>query len=308
MTYTIIPATVPCTTKTKLYLIDIDGTLVTSASGRRWAADQNDWIFLGPIEATLNKLHDDGWIVALITNQSDWKNGPGPEAKIKSILGALQAANGWAPWTLVATATRKERDTLYRKPGRGLYDLLCKELPSITELRMCGDAVGPTDPYPPYRWASSDADFATAISATFVRPCDLFPSAPAVFPAVFPAGAQELILLMGNPGSGKSTFGRDLEIKGYIHVEQDTMASKAVTKKTVIAGLATGHSVVVDATHGSFTNREPYLSLGVPVRIIWCIRDGRPFNALREKPVPEVAYAVYSKHFVRPAGDVTIIY
>jgi len=303
MTYTIIPTTADNTGKTKLYLIDIDGTLVTSASGRRWAADQNDWIFVGPVEATLDKLHREGWIVALITNQSDWKNGPGPEAKIKSILAALQAANGWAPWCLVATATRKERDTLYRKPGRGLYDLLVKELPSITELRMCGDAVGPADPYPPYRWASSDADFATAVSATFVRPCDLFPSAPVV-----PHEAQELILLMGNPGSGKSTIGRDLAIKGYIHIEQDKMASKAATKKAVISGLATGHSVVVDATHGSFTNREPYLSLGVPVRIIWCIRDGRSFNALREKPVPEVAYAVYSKHFVRPAEDVTIIY
>ena len=307
MTYTIIPATVPCTTKTKLYLIDIDGTLVTSASGRRWAADQNDWIFLGPIEATLNKLHDDGWIVALITNQSDWKNGPAPEAKIKSILATLQEINGWAPWTLVATATRKEKDTLYRKPGRGLYDLLLKELPPLTEVRMCGDAVGPSDPYPPYRWASSDADFAAAISATFVRPCDLFPPAA----PIAPAGKQELVLLMGNPGSGKSTIGKELSsFYSYIHVEQDTLASKAATKKAVIAALATGHSVTVDATHGSFTNREPYLTLGVPVRIVWSIRDGRPFNALREKPVPEVAYAVYSKHFVKPAPaePVTVIY
>jgi len=306
MTYMIIPTTVPCTNKSKLYLIDIDGTLVTSASGRRWAADENDWIFLGPAPATLNKLHTEGWIVALITNQSDWKKEPGPEAKITSILAALQEVNGWAPWCLVATATRKERDTLYRKPGRGLYDLLVKELPALTEVRMCGDAVGPGDPYPPYRWASSDADFAAAIDATFVRPCDLFPPGPAIL--LLPAKTQELILLMGNPGSGKSTFGRDLEIKGYIHVEQDNMASKAATKKAVIAALATGHSVVVDATHGSATNREPYLSLGVPVRVAWCIRDGRPFNALREKPVPEVAYAVYSKHFVRPKGHVTVIY
>jgi bifunctional polynucleotide phosphatase/kinase len=306
MTYTIIPttATVSDDGKSKLYLIDIDGTLVTSASGRRWAADQNDWIFLGPVPATLNKLHDDGWIVALITNQSDWKSGPEPEAKIKSILAALQEINGWAPWCLIATATRKEKDTLYRKPGRGLYDLLIKELPPLTEVRMCGDAVGPTDPYPPYRWADSDSGFASAISATFVRPCELLPPGP----VILPVEKQELILLMGNPGSGKSTLGRNLASCGYIHVEQDTLTSKAATKKAAISALATGLSVVVDATHGSFTNREPYLTLGVPVRIIWCIRDGRPFNALREEPVPEVAYAVYSKHFVRPAEDVTIIY
>jgi DNA 3'-phosphatase len=305
MTYTIISTTTTAASnkgKSKLYLIDIDGTLVISASGRRWAADQNDWIFLGPTPATLDKLHTEGWIVALITNQSDWKNGPAPEAKIKSILAALQEANGWAPWCLVATATRKEKDTLYRKPGRGLFDLLLKELPPLTEVRMCGDAVGPTDPYPPYRWASSDADFAAAIDATFVRPSDLFP--PAL--PLAPSEKQELILLMGNPGSGKSTMGRDLA--SYIHVEQDTMTSKAATKKAVIAALATGHSVVVDATHGSATNREPYLTLGVPVRIVWFLRDGRPFNAHREKPVPEVAYAIYSKHFIRPEGDVQLIY
>ena len=305
MTYTIIPTTQVIEGKTKLYLIDIDGTLITSASGRRWAADENDWVFLGPVPATLNKLHQEGWIVALITNQSDWKNGPESKAKIESILAALQTANGWAPWTLIATATRKEKDTLYRKPGRGLYDLLLKELKAEpTDVRMCGDAVGPADPYPPYRWADSDAAFASAISATFVRPCELFPSAT----PLQVSEKQELLLLVGNPGSGKSSLGRDFAARSYIHVEQDTMKSKAATKKAVIAALATGKSVVVDATHGSVTNREPYLSLGVPVRILWCLRDGRPFNALRAKPVPEVAYAVYSKHFIRPVGTVSIIY
>jgi hypothetical protein len=39
MSYELIPSTAEATaaTKTKLFLIDIDGTLVTSTSGRRWA-------------------------------------------------------------------------------------------------------------------------------------------------------------------------------------------------------------------------------------------------------------------------------
>ena len=310
MTYLLIPTTAPLTqTKTKLFLIDIDGTLVTSTSGRRWASSASDWIFLGPVAAKLEELHRDGWIVALITNQSDWKVSPDPAAKITSILAALQIINGWAPWTLVATATRKEKDTLYRKPGRGLYDLLLKTLnitTGLTEVRMCGDAVGPADPYPPYRWSDSDSAFAAAIGATFMRPLDLF---SAVSP-VEPASKQEVILLMGNPGSGKSSAAKKLAESGYIHIEQDTMKSKAATKAAVCSALKTGSSVVVDATHGSATNREPYTTLGVPYRILWFIRDGRSFNSLREKPVPEVAYAVYSKHFVPPSppGAINLMY
>ena len=302
MTYELFASTQP-SISTSLYLLDIDGTLVTSKSGRRWAADASDWIFLGDVTGTLRRLHEEGWTVALVTNQSDWKVSPDPAAKIASILTALEGAIGWKPWTLVATATRKEKDTVYRKPARGLYDVLLSALggPTPTRIRMCGDAVGPADPYPPYRWSDSDAAFGIAIGAEFVRPCDLFDP----FDPIRALKIQELVILMGNPGSGKSTTGRLLkETAGYIHVEQDVVGTKAAVKKAVLAGLATGASVAVDATHGSAANREPYLTLaserGIPVRILWHIRDGRPFNALRPKPVPEVAYAVYSKHFVGP--------
>ena len=284
-----------------LYLIDIDGTMITSKSGKRWAADAEDWSWLGDVTGTLRKLAGEGWTVALVSNQSDWKVSSGPKAKIVAILDALEGAIGWKPWTLVATATRKEKDTVYRKPARGLYDVLLTALGiTPTKVRMCGDAVGSTDPFPPYRWADSDAAFATAIGAEFVRPCELFD--PCDPPRALKI--QELVILMGNPGSGKSSTGRLLASAGYVHVEQDVVGTKAAVKKAVLAALNAGASVVVDATHGSATNREPYLTLaaerGLFARILWHIRDGRPFNALREKPVPEVAYAVYSKHFTVP--------
>ena len=304
MTYELFASTQPTSGKSEgLYLIDIDGTLVTSKSGRRWAADASDWTFLtADVTGTLRRLHEEGWTVALITNQSDWKVSAAPAAKIASILTALEGAIGWRPWCLVATATRKEKDTVYRKPARGLYDVLLASLGHTppTSVRMCGDAVGPAEPCPPYRWADSDAAFAAAIGAEFVRPCELFKP----FDPPRALKIQELVILMGNPGSGKSTTGRLLAAQGYIHVEQDVVGTKAAVKKAVLAALATGASVVVDATHGSTANREPYLTLaaelGLHPRILWHIRDGRPFNALRPKPVPEVAYAVYSKHFAVP--------
>ena len=90
------------------------------------------------------------------------------------------------------------------------------------------------------------------------------------------------------------------------------IGTKGAVAKAARAALVAKKSVVVDATHGSLTNREPLSKLAedanVPYRILWHIRDGRAFNALREKPVPEVAYAVYSKHFVEPTKNVEIVY
>ena len=299
MTYQLFESTQPLIEGSKrVYLIDIDGTIVTSASGRRWASSAEDWVFLGPIPEKLQELRFHGWTVALITNQSAWS--PITEAKILSILAALQKANGWAPWCLVATASRKVKDTVYRKPARGLYDVLLTRIGSVSVVQMCGDAVGPADPFPPYRWADSDAAFAAAIGATFVRPCDLFGF------CVVPAPTEKLVILMGPPGSGKSTTARLLAAAGYTHIEQDAFSSKGAVLKAVKAALATGSSVVVDATHSSAKNREPYMALA-PSRILWHIRDGRPFNELRLAPVPEVAYAIYSKYFVRPT-EATLVY
>jgi bifunctional polynucleotide phosphatase/kinase len=306
-------------TNNRIALFDVDGTLILSKSGRRFGSDAGDWVFASNnVVSHLNSLNQAGWIVALVSNQSDWTKSEAPKQKLESLLRVFQAANGWAPWCLVGTATIKQKDTLYRKPGRGLYDVLLTQLgitaAAVSELTMCGDAAGAEDVNPAYRWAHSDREFATNIGAVFSRPVDVFPVAPALVASV--PSTQELVILVGNPGSGKSTTGRSLAAAGYVHVEQDTLKNKAETLKVAKATLATGKSVVVDATHGSADNRAPYIELakklGISCKIMWHVRDGRPFNALREKPVPEVAYAMYSKHFVDPTigaeVPVTIVY
>ena len=341
------PATSP-----KLLLLDLDGTLITSKSGAPFGAKgEDDWIFLGPtIPEQLQRFHDEGWTMAIVTNQSNWQVSPAPKAKIESVLAKLTEINGWAPYCLVATATKKQKDTVYRKPGRGLFDKFMELTgsPSFREKMMCGDAVGPLDPYPPYRWSDSDRLFAEAIGARFVRPCDLL-AAPLDPLNYIDAHELQIVLMMGNQGSGKSSGARHIVEKtsgNFVHLEQDVVGSKAKMLRAAREALKAGKSPIVDATHGSATNRAPYLllaaELGVPCKILWFIRDGRPFNALRggtervppdaesakgfgtsslrervpprseererdwcefpRERVPPVAYAVYTKHFVEPEG------
>ena len=313
----------PIKGSTKLFLIDVDGTLITSKSGQFVAKDEKDWIFFGGIAAKLEALHKEGWLIALISNQSEWKKDSAIiEGKFTSILNALGKANGWTPWALLAITDTKDKE--FRKPGRGLFDVLKAQIKvPITETVMVGDAVGPDDPYPPYQWSDADRGFATAIGATFKTPMEAFGTSPGV---PHRDGKQELVLLMGTPGSGKSRTGATFKAAGYVHVEQDLLANKAATLKAVTAALKTGKSVVVDATHGSEENRAPYKAAAaaakIPYRILWHIRDGRPFNKLRPKKeseaavaagehyqVPAVAYGVYTKYFVEPTDDsVELVY
>jgi DNA 3'-phosphatase len=309
MAYRIFPSTQPrfADRPCRIALFDLDGTLIVSKSGKRWAADGDDVVFRGPVPAVLQRYATEGWTVAIVSNQSEIsrpRTETGPLTKINAVLNALFEANAWAPWCLVACGPTTE--TTYRKPARGLYDVLLKELesPTVVEVMMCGDAVGPAASQPEYRWSDSDAAFAAAIGATFHTPDAVFGSTVA---APLCDGGTELVLNVGNMGSGKSTSARRLAATGYIHCEQDVLGNARAVLRAAADGLASGKSVVVDASHSTAEHRAPYIALGrkmgVPVRILWHIRDGRPYNALRDKPVPEVAYAVYSKRFEDPLLD-----
>jgi bifunctional polynucleotide phosphatase/kinase len=299
----------------RLALFDLDGTLITSKSGKRWAADGTDWVFMGGTPDILKRYAMEGWTIVIVSNQSEWsraRSEAGPRTKISTVLDALFAENAWAPWCLVATGPATE--TLYRKPARGLYDLLLRELDATpTEVMMCGDAVGAAATRPEYRWSDSDAVFARNIGATFQTP-----------EAVFGRGkprinlhAKEIVILVGNMGSGKSSSAHALCAQSaseeivcdfdYQHLEQDVLKNARAMLRSARNYLGESKSVIVDATHATSESRAPYIALarelGVTCRILWHIRDGRPYNALRTVPVPDIAYSMYSKRFEDPRLD-----
>ena len=316
MAFHIIPSTQPSLSTSdsplRIALFDLDGTLTTSKKGKRWAMDADDWIFQGDVPAVFQRCSSEGWRVAIVTNQSGWAKGMTAHNKIKSVLDALLSVNGWAPSCFVATGPVDE--AIYRKPGRGLYDLFLKELgvsvSDVAELIMCGDAAGSDASCPEYRWANTDAEFARSIGADFKTPEMIFGRASAV-----PYSKQEIVILVGNMGSGKSTSAKALESSGYTHFEQDVLKTAAAVQRAANKALTNKKSVVIDASHSTAEHRAPYIVMakarGIDCRILWHIRDGRPYNALRPHPVPEVAYAVYSKRFQDPRLDgvpVSLIY
>jgi hypothetical protein len=188
----------------------------------------------------------------------------------------------------------------------------------------CGDASGKSDSFPPYRWSSVDRNFAYNISMAFkkyfnqdkickyIRPINFFGTHTPTT-----RSRQELVIEVGNPGAGKSSTAYRFQKKGYKVCVGEVVKNKLLD--CVSENLDKGYSVIVDAMNYTRKGRERYIELAkvmkVPVRILWFVRDGRPFNTLRgyvneaftvyahRKPVPDVVYNVYTNKFEEPTKE-----
>jgi predicted kinase len=125
---------------------------------------------------------------------------------------------------------------------------------------------------------------------------------------------QELILFIGLPAAGKSTYYREHFAATHVHVSKDLMPktrrSDARQMMEIEAALAEGKSVVVDNTNPSIDVRAPLIALGrrYGARIIGCYFDVEAKtalvrNRLREgvERVPDVAIFATRKKLVPPS-------
>ena len=137
----------------------------------------------------------------------------------------------------------------------------------------------------------------------------------------------KLLCLRGLPGSGKTTYARELANKGWVRVNKDDLRAMLNNSKfskenesyvlslrdeIIISSLVQGKNVVVDDTNldpkhlihfesiaGEFLSDFEIRFFDVDVNE--CIRR----NALREKPVPEkVIYTMYERYIKPPVKTV----
>uniref|UniRef100_UPI00358FDD5F bifunctional polynucleotide phosphatase/kinase isoform X2 n=1 Tax=Myxine glutinosa TaxID=7769 RepID=UPI00358FDD5F len=122
---------------------DIDGTIVTTKSGKVFPVNADDWRILYPeILPKLKQLLADGYKVVFLTNQMGISRGKlQPEVfktKVEAIIETLQLP----VQVLVATG----RD-VYRKPVLGMWEYLCDKANDgisvdVTKSLYVGDAAG----------------------------------------------------------------------------------------------------------------------------------------------------------------------
>ena len=126
--------------------------------------------------------------------------------------------------------------------------------------------------------------------------------------------AMDLVILVGLPASGKTTYYRDHFADSYVHVSKDLMPNARrrddLQERAIGQALQSGRSVVVDNTNPSPAVRAPLIALGRRhgARIIayYFETAGKEClvrNRQREGKarVPDVAIFVTSKKLVPPS-------
>lgn len=117
--------------------------------------------------------------------------------------------------------------------------------------------------------------------------------------------AKEVILMIGYPGSGKTTYAKSLS--DYHRVDGDLLKTAAAMKRDAVKYIET-KSIIFDCLSSTIKKRAEFIEFakkhGIPVRAIWIkttMEESMRRNKERDSPVPNVVFYVYKKNFVPPS-------
>ena len=294
----------------RLAVFDFDWTLCKPHRGT-FPKNAADWEWLRPsVPEVLKRYYEKGFAIVIVTNQKGAKHRPWA---IERVVNALTTLN--LP-CLISIAVSPE----FAKPDTRLFTSAIK-IENIDKIDkklsfFCGDALGRPNDY-----SDSDKKFAEALGLKIVPPEEMFPfpeRATAATAAATTATAveqelekQELVIMVGFPGSGKSTVAEKLS-NSHTILHGDDLKTQAKLLKAAAAELKEGRSVVIDATNPSAEKRKLYIDLAksfllnkIKCRCLWVSASMeealyRNNQRPKEKVVPRIVYSIYNKHFVEP--------
>jgi bifunctional polynucleotide phosphatase/kinase len=309
----------------KIAGFDLDSTIIKSTSNKKFTDDPDEWmLFNDNVIDIFNFLHNDGFKIVIITNQKGiglnkvdiqkWQQ------KINNIALKINI-----PFHIYAS----KFDDKWRKPLPTFWTMHQNTMPKHSF--YCGDAAGR-----PGDFSDSDYKFAINSNTNFILPEDLFIklddinkafifyNEPVQYPVnfntiknnyKFKPEQNEMILMSGFPGSGKSTFTKNNILTSNIKyqlINMDTLKTAVKCLKICETSLKNNINVVIDNTNPNKSTRLKYTELAKKYNfkcrclIMNTTKDHSMHNNYYraflsdKKPVPRIAYAVYSKKYEEP--------
>jgi len=275
----------------KIAAFDFDFTLVKPKDNKTFPKDINDWEWLRPnVIEVIQDLYKRKYCIMIFTNQTkSWKAD-----QIRTVLELLQVP------VMVCIAF----DRSVHKPSTQMFkEVVKKDWDKKTSFYV-GDALGRKGD-----WSDTDKLFAEAVGLAIKTPEEMFGTSLKQRGCVCMSSKQEIVIMVGYPGSGKTTLALEtFKSPQYVIIHGDDYKSNS--SKMIVAArehLKKGKFVVFDATNPAREKRAEYIELarglGIGVR---CVHVNTSFeeslarNNERSKPVPRIVYNVYKKKFVAP--------
>lgn len=342
----------------KVASFDLDGTIITTKSGARFPKNKDDWKFWNDsVPTILREYYDNGYRIVIFTNQLGLSKVNKEEKNVNILerqktqdfihkLRSIRKELGVGFDVFIST----ENDC-YRKPMTCMWDYFISKYPGKVSLKQsfyCGDAAGrPKDWMPGMKkdFSNSDLNFAKNIGVRFEIPENIFNSSnnsggPIKYQSensysdldlksylgtsaninytFKPCDKQELIIMVGRPGSGKSEIAKKIEsTTKYVYISRDICGTQLKCLKMMKDAIKDGKSVIIDNTNPSKKSRGEYIKDGknankdIYVRVL--IMDipeklSKHLNyyrtqTKRDKLIPQVAYNMYNKLYEEPSLD-----
>ena len=290
--------------KDKFLGLDYDWTLVCPKTGLQLPKDINDWTFLySNMKDKLKEFCDSGFMIVIFTNQTKaWK-----VAQIQTVLNQLEI-----PMFVVISLSKE-----LNKPNKELY-LKFLEYVELVENNIkldksifVGDALGRKCDF-----SDCDKKFAENIGIEYMSPelCFYIKNNEYKFEKINRSVNKEIIIMVGYPGSGKSSYAKHIENElKYIHLEKDVIVTIPKILKMIEKNKEKGF--IVDATNGSKKSRAVLIEFAKKhnfnVRCVYVTtsriesikRCRKRELCMKIIPIPPIAFSIYDKYFEMPELD-----
>ncbi|VDL95352.1 unnamed protein product [Schistocephalus solidus] len=276
----------------KVLALDMDGTIIVTASGRTFPKDANDWkIMLANIPAVLKHYDSEGFKVVILSNQvcafkKDRSKFPAFQVKVQDVVAKLG---------LPIQVFLSLQDDINRKPRTGMWQTLERQNGGVEIIKkdsiFCGASTlhcsscktaTPTLSFLSPQFAINvGVPFKTPEELWNEKPCnrplyslsfdpkkDLTDAVNVSMPSFSVPTSPELLLMVGLPACGKSTFCKNhLEKLGYKIVSRDVTGTVEKCLKQVESFLSAGQSVVIDNTNVDVESRARFLAVAQSMKI-----------------------------------------
>ena len=283
--------------KEKMASFDYDWTIVNPKDGKTFTSSIDDWMWLYPgCPEKIKQYYEDGYMIVIFTNQSKkWKC-----EQIQMVMKQLEIP------LFVVIAT----DKIDYKPNPILFNTNFGANINKAESFFVGDALGRKSDF-----SDSDKVFAENIGIKWYSPEDIFTNkTDSIELPIIPLSASpEIIIMVGYPGSGKSTIAENICKSGdYIHIAGDIYKSSSKMIKASLEYILQSKSIVFDATHSSIKKRKEFIYLSkkynyqvkcIHITTSLDISYKRNKSRCDEKQVPKIAYSVYTKYYEEPTEE-----